>query len=151
MMQGLDGRGTRTILSGYLAAMLLGIGCTTSDLPKTYPAHGRVVFKEKNTKVAVLSGCYVEFQSLADPAVRALGEIRDDGSFMLGCFHKDKGMEGVLPGKYRARIALPPGDDGATVRPFLHRGFESFEKSGLQYDVTEGDNDFTVTVGKSTR
>lgn len=139
-----------SVSKGQVAGLMLVIlglaGCgTTSDLPKVFPVKGRVIFKDKNLNPRLLAGGCVEF--LADTKTSAFGEIKDDGTVVLVSYIKNKIVEGVAPGTYRARIAPPPDGWERGAPNVLTRRFGSFDRSGLQYTVGEGShNDFTILV-----
>ncbi len=87
-----------------VAGLALGVmaGCSGSSLGKTYPVKGKVVFR--GGKPA--RGGTVELVSTTDPALRAFGDIEDDGSFTLTAFKDRKESPGVVEGEYQVFIEL---------------------------------------------
>src|SRR5262245_49233477 len=81
------------------------IGCSRSPTWKGYPVTGKVVLRGGD--VAQLAGGYVRFESVADPNVRGVGQIDEDGTFIMGWFFNDKPVAGLLEGTYRAKIDPP--------------------------------------------
>src|SRR5439155_1207332 len=85
----------------------LAVGCKDSG-PKGQPVSGKVVFKDGD--VQKLAGGYVRLESVADPKLKAVGQIEEDGTFVLGAFADDKRVAGVPEGRRNlARSAAPPG------------------------------------------
>jgi hypothetical protein len=129
---------------GTLALALLSAGCGSSTI---VPARGKVVFPDGTP----LKGGMVTTQPVGGPSkVSARGQIRPDGTFQLGTFTDDDGVE---VGEHRVLI-VPP--EASTVnernppRPTIDRRFRRFESSGLTITVTRDParNVFTLTVQK---
>jgi hypothetical protein len=131
------------------AAVLAGAGCRDAGAPKTYPVTGKVVFKGGDARG--LRGGYVRLQSVADPNVRAVGEIEDDGSFVLGTSFKERPLGGVPEGEYRILVEPPPPEDEeGKPRVNLHPRFRRFDTSGLTCTVGPGkENVLTLEVERA--
>lgn len=127
-----------------LAASLAGCGRG----PKTYPVKG--IVELTNGEVTLLAGSQVELASLDDPAIRASGEIRADGSFKLQTLHNGDTIGGARLGNYQARIILAD-DDQANLRrasQAVAPRFRDFKTSGLTVTVPAGE---VVTLTVSDR
>jgi len=126
---------------------VLATGCNSEPAVKTSPVSGKVVVK--NGDVKRLAGGFVRLESVADPNVKAVGEIQEDGSFGLGSFSQDRPIGGVPPGEYRARVEPRPRDEdgGPAVRKGeVLQKYREFATSGLKYAVAPGENTITVEV-----
>ena len=88
-----------------LAALALAVAAGCGDgLPKTHPAKGRVVYKDNRQPV---KGGIVEFVSVSDPTVRAVGDpIGEDGTFTLVLFKDGKEKGGAAEGEYQVFVEL---------------------------------------------
>ncbi len=145
-----------TCVSGRLAVawaaavVLAGAGCRgAAGVPKTYPVKGTVVLKGADARQ--LRGGYVRLQGVADPNLKAVGEIEEDGSFVLGTSFDGKPLAGVREGEYRILIE-PPAAEEETSRPRgnLHPRYWRFETSGLKCTVTpEQENVLTLEVDRA--
>jgi hypothetical protein len=131
---------------GILAVLLLGFcGCGTAK----YPVTGKIVFKDGTP----LPGGLIVF-SPVDPAnhTGARGYIDADGTFTMST---DSEGDGSLAGRYKALIRGPTQghgeDDPLSKVPMIDIKYYSFEKSGLEFDVKPGPNDFTITVDRNTK
>jgi hypothetical protein len=123
-------------------AALAGCG---SNVPKTYPVKGKVVFKGKGD-VARLSGHHVRFESVSDAKLSAVGEIEDDGTFSLGSFIDGKALPGLPEGTYKACLEQPePEDEDRKPPPVVHSRFLSTKTSGWEFKVPSSD-EFTLEV-----
>ena len=98
---------------------------------------GKVVFPDK-TPVTVGN---VVFSPADSGKHAAQGMIQSDGTFRLGT---NRAGDGAHPGKYR--VAIEPPDDKAGI--LFDRRFENANKSGLEFTVNNGSNDFTIVVEK---
>jgi hypothetical protein len=131
-------RGWRAFGMGIVAAFV-AVSC--SSVPPTHPVEGKVVFKNKSGSVRRLAGGAVHFQSTTDSSQTAHGEIDNDGSFSLSSQHQGRGLPGVLPGQYKARIELPLDDDsGKPRRDVVHPKYLQFDKSPLSFTVPVAGN-----------
>jgi hypothetical protein len=137
-------RGTWCILT--FAALLLA-GCRGSAGPKgpeTVPVRGKLRFT-KGGDVKSLAGrqARIEFESVDQPGVRAVGSINEDGSFTVATVLKDgSGSIGAVPGKHRVRLGLDERDEKLVAPQFL-----SFEKSGITVQLPSED-ELSVDVWK---
>src|SRR5262245_35134694 len=88
-------------------------GCG-SKIPKTYPVTGKVVWAGGKT----VTGGRIEFKSLSDDSLKAVGEIDQNGNFSLTTFRDGEKRVGAVEGPHkviaepywgadRAIIALP--------------------------------------------
>ena len=90
------------MLLSLASIVLVGISGCGSGMPKTYPAKGKVVFKGGKP---VTDG-RIQFQSVSDSQIKALGEINKDGSFSLTTYVADKNRRGAPAGPYRVAVEL---------------------------------------------
>ncbi len=76
-----------------------------------------------------------------DLAVRAYGQIQEDGSFSLETLQAGVLYSGAAEGSYRVRIVLSDDDPGARRRAAqaLHPRFLQFDSSGLSIQVPNND------------
>jgi hypothetical protein len=88
----------------------------------------------------------VIFQGVVDgAAVSARGEVKPDGSYLLGTF---KPGDGVPAGKYRVLINpldLSEVPDEQKKLPFDYKHLR-FETSGLEFEVKPGANEFPIKL-----
>lgn len=120
--------------------LALAAGCGSGN---TSPVRGKVVFKDGTP----LTSGQVVFKPVDEKVqVSARGDIEKDGSFTLGTY---KDGDGAVPGKYLALINPPPRPkkrEKAIGRPIIDPRFTNYETSGLEFDVTQSKNDFTIVV-----
>jgi hypothetical protein len=124
-------------LCPLVLALLVCSGCGGK---KTIPVTGRVVFAD-GTPLAeglVVFNPVVDADKLPTPD----GVIQSDGTFKMRTY---SASDGVLPGKYRVAIVVPPPPEGEPPR--LDPKFAQGHTSGFEADVQPGEkNDFTFTV-----
>ncbi|HJZ53863.1 MAG TPA: hypothetical protein VKE74_02835 [Gemmataceae bacterium] len=143
-------RGAAGAFAALGAGLVLLAGCRGESGVKTYPVTGKVIVK--NGDVARLAGGFVRLESVADPNVKAVGEIQEDGSFGLGSFVQDRPLTGVPEGEYRARVEPRPQDEADEGSPAVVRKgdllpkYRDFGTSGLKYTIAPGENTITVEV-----
>jgi hypothetical protein len=129
-------------LAGLALLLIVAAGCGG---PTTYPVRGKVVFKDGTP----LTGGLVVFRPVDEKLqVSARGDIQPDGSFILGTY---KEGDGAVPGKYQAAITPPPRRkirEKPVERPIINPRFESYDTSGLEFEVKRQSNDFTIEVDK---
>jgi hypothetical protein len=129
-------------LTALALVLAMAGGCGAGN---TSPVKGKVVFKDGSP----LSGGLVLFKPLDEKLqVSARGDIREDGTFILGTYKDD---DGAVPGKYSVAITPPPRQkvrEKPVSPPTVHRRFTSHETSGLEFDVTRKKNDFTIVIDK---
>lgn len=134
---------------------LLTAGCGTSEFPETYPVSGTILLPDGSP----LKGGYIEFESVTDPNMRAMGDIGQDGSFASVFTYKSNGreVEGLIAGEHRVRFELPAGDDaegGATPRrkpPLVETRYRSFDTSKLKFTIPAPDNRLNIRLEKAER
>ena len=123
----------RRALRKVAAVLLVGVVGCGWGLPKTYPAKGKVVFKGGKP---VTDG-RVQFQSVTDPQLKALGDIEKDGSFSLSTYVQAKNTRGAPAGTYRVVVELErPAKVVALSSP---------------YTVGPQENDFTIVIERPRR
>lgn len=95
-----------------LMALLFGAaGCGNSSLPKTYPVSGSVVYQGGQP----MKGGFIQFNSVADPLLRVMGDIQPDGSYSLRTVKENDQATGAPRGEYQVVVTPPrpahaPGD-----------------------------------------
>jgi hypothetical protein len=92
----------------FSALILLPIGlvsCGWSALPKTYPASGSVVYQGGKP---IRGGGSIQFVSADDPALRIVGDIRPNGSFVLRTVKDSEQSPGAPVGEYDVTIHPAP-------------------------------------------
>lgn len=140
-------------------------GCGTPEFPKTYPVSGTVLLPDGKP----LTGGKIEFESVADPNLRGIGDIEKDGTFARVYTYKSNGreVEGLIEGEHRVRIELPGRDEGeggggrdpgegggaapARKAPAVASRYRSFDTSGLKVTVPAPQNRVTVQLEKTGR
>jgi hypothetical protein len=115
------------------AVVLVGVLGCGEGIPKTYPVKGKVVFKGGKP---VTDG-RVQFQSVADPQFKALGDIDKDGSFSLMTYVESKRTRGAPAGAYQVVVELE--------RPTKVVVLPS------PYTVEPRENDFTIVIERPRR
>jgi hypothetical protein len=75
--------------------------------------------------------------------VMARGAIGSDGRFTLASQRPD---DGAFAGTYRVRVLPQVVIDGPATRGLDPR-FQSFDTSGLSFEVGSGKNEFTISLG----
>ena len=125
-----------------MLAILCAAGCGN---PK-YPVTGKVQFKDGTP----LPGGLITF-SPVDPSnhTGARAYIDLDGAFTMST---DSEGDGSLVGRYKAVIRPPSQgkgeDDPLSKVPMIDLKYLSFEKSGLEFEVKPGPNEFVITVDR---
>lgn len=140
--------------SATLVCLLLA-GCGTSEFPDTYPVSGTILLPDGTP----LKGGIIEFESITDPNMRALGDIDQDGSFASVFTYKSSGreVEGLIAGEHRVRFELAPGDDaegGVAPRrksPLVDSRYRSFDTSNLKCTIPAPDNRLSIRLEKAAR
>ncbi len=124
------------------AALALVAGCKTApknEVPKTYPAGGKVIGEDGRPMTAGT----VEFSAPDKPNVTTNGAIGEDGSFQLFTIVGDERVEGAAPGTYTARIVPVQAQSHEKLSA---RQTRSIDLPGT-YTVKEGGpNEFTLRV-----
>jgi len=102
-----------------VALLFAGLPGCGSGIPKTYPVKGRVVWKGGKP---VTYG-RIEFQSVSQPTLTAVGRIESDGAFSLTTHKDGKTRPGAVAGQHRVLVEPAVGDsvgflpDPYTVEP----------------------------------
>jgi hypothetical protein len=116
----------------FLGGMLVfGCGGKEAKGPKTEPVRGKVVYtKGGDVKILADRQARIEFESVDQPGMRAVGTIQEDGSFQLATVVEGAGSIGAVPGTHRVRFLLDERDE-----KFLAPQFMDFKKSGITVKV----------------
>ena len=141
--------------AGFVAlgvALLVSAGGCGDKGPKTYPVKGKVVVK--NGKLGDLVGGYIYMESVGEPKYKCLGEIEEDGQFVMACFVNERSVEGMPEGEYVARVEpqasenTPENEDDEIVvrKGELLLKYRMFNSSGLKYKVEPRENAITAEV-----
>lgn len=120
------GRKSLAVTAGLLLCCLSG--CGPSE-PRTYSVTGKVALRGGN--VEKLQGWSVQFQSVADPDMRAIGDIGQDGTFKAMSIVNNRGKEGVVEGEHRLCIVNLLAPNATLINP----KFKTFESSGITVTV----------------
>jgi hypothetical protein len=129
-------------IAGLALLLAAATGCGART---TYPVRGKVVFKDGTP----LTGGLVVFRPVDEKLqVSARGDIQHDGSFILSTYHEG---DGAVPGKYQAAITPPPRRkirEKPVEKPIVDPRFESYDTSGLEFEVKRESNNFKIEVDK---
>lgn len=128
-------------LATFGLLMLLAVGCGGN---KFQPVRGQVVYKD-GSPVKGLDGGQVVFEGSGPDGKKysATGALDAEGRFEMGT---EKPGDGAVSGKNKVLIS-PPTASGDIPKPkVIDPKYESFEKSGLEYDVKPGSNDYQIKV-----
>ena len=123
------------------AVFLAAAGCGGSGI---HPVSGQVVYPD-GTPARELKGSRVIFEGTGPDgkSYSAEGEIDDDGRYTLTT---TKSGDGAVVGRNRVLIERRMIDpEHAAPRVVLEK-YETFETSGLEFEVKPGRNEFTITV-----
>ena len=132
---------------------LLTAGCGTAEFPKTYPVSGTIFLPDGTP----MKGGHIEFESVVDPNMRAMGEIGQDGTFASVYTYKSNGHEvtGLIAGEHRIRFELPSGsadNEGGEKQqrkpPSIETRYRSFETSKLTCTIPATDNRLAIRLEK---
>lgn len=119
-----DRRSIGAARSVVLILVLAGCG-----KPTLFPVQGTVVHRDGSP---VTEGLVI-FEPI-EHHVSARGEIRRDGSFILGTYGTD---DGAMLGTYKVLLAPPPlPEEGKRRRPNIHPKYQSLESTPLTFTVT---------------
>jgi hypothetical protein len=116
------------LISGFALALVVGCrGASPRGGPKTVPVRGKINFtRGGDVKSLANREGRVEFQSIEQPSVRAVGAIEEDGSFTVSTITEEGGSVGALAGSHRVRLDLDEQSTKLVAPQFL-----SFDKSGI--------------------
>ena len=125
-------------------ALILLTGCG----PSPYSPVRGVVQYPGGTPATDLAGGQVVFEANGPDgrAVTATGVIGPDGRFQLTAVTPG---DGTVPGPNRCLVTNPPAPAEGPARRAIDAKYESFDTSGLSFDVTTGANEFTVVVERA--
>jgi len=132
MIADLHGRPLRAVRSCICAVRwgVLIISVTGCGKPTLFRVEGRVTHRDGSP---VTEGLVI-FEPV-DHQTSARGEIRPDGSFILGTHGNG---DGAMLGTYKVLIAPPPlPEEGKRPRPPIHPKYQSLETTPLQFTVTD--------------
>lgn len=127
----------------FLLVAAIGVvafsGCGGSGV-KTHPVAGKIEVPSGDIKP--LAGHTVEVVLDSNPAVRAAGQIQEDGSFELETLQGGSVLKGAVEGTYKARIVLADDDFSQRVAAAkaIPPRYLQFEKSGLSLQVPAAEN-----------
>ena len=133
-----------------LTIMLILAGC--AEERDIFPVSGRVEW-EDGTPLTTGGSVFfdaVDETGTGERKANARGAILEDGTFVMGTFEE---ADGAYPGKHRVLVKAMrdpkrtfPGS--IVPLPVIDDRFESYETSGIEVDVTEGDNEFVIQVAR---
>jgi hypothetical protein len=110
-------RACRSCAAFVLALLLPGCRPAPPTLAQTYPVSGTVTQNGKP-----MNGGSIQFHLTADPMLRVLGEIKDDGTFTLNTV-KDNAMGAGAPeGEYQVIVQPPLSKEVGGGVDFAHKG-----------------------------
>lgn len=126
------------LLTALVVVALVTItGC---GRPK-YPVRGTVVYDDGSP---FTSGGVVAMETEIDgKVVMSRGGIGKDGRFVLA---SEKPDDGAFAGSYRVRV-LPHVVIDGPPSVGIPEAMQSFETSGLTFEVGSGSNEFTIKLG----
>ena len=131
------------LLPAALVGMtLLGCGSKPLEGPPTVPVNGKVVFTKNGSLEPIVDrqGA-IEFESVEQPGVKAVGDIQPDGSFTVSTLVQGGAKPGAVTGQHRVRLLL---DDRA--QQFVAPQFLRFDKSGIAVTVAEPQSDVQIQI-----
>ena len=135
----------RVLLLG--ASIIFGVsgGCGSKPQsgagPATEPVRGKVVFtKGGDVKSLYDKQARIEFESIDQPGVHAIGALEEDGSFTVATITPEGGSPGAVPGSHRVKLDLEDNAQALVAPRFLDA-----QKSGITIKVPS-DTDIVVEV-----
>ncbi len=133
----------RRLLIGFLliaAACLGGCGSRPRPLPKTYPVHGKVTYKDGTP----LDNGVMRFHPEAEPSVTTAGTIQPDGTYRLATMRDNLRADGAVAGPNRVSVRCRKiMIEGVLVgTPTVYPA---------PYNVEPRDNEFNLTVERQKR
>ena len=102
---------------GLITIVFCGCGKQPVAGPPTYPATGTVV----DASDQPLTGGFVEFQSMTDQNMMAVGDIQEDGSFTLTTYVDGQPTEGAIVGGHRVTVHPPQIEHGGAPPVVLRK------------------------------
>jgi hypothetical protein len=124
---------------GILGTALIGVwvsGCG-SGIPTTYAVKGKVVWKGGKP----VEDGRIEFQSLSNANLKAVGEIESDGSFTLTTHKDGRTRQGAVEGEHRVLVEPDVGDGEPALLIVLPK----------PYTVEPRENNFHIEIEKARR
>jgi hypothetical protein len=131
---------------GLILIALLSLASCSRREP-TYPVSGKVIYKDDGSPAC--SGVSVLFESTKEPYARAMGPIKDDGSFVLST---DRPQNGAMKGEHRVCIQ-PMSTDGsgmnlaAQLSKKVDPKYFELRTAGITVDIKPtGKNEIAIEV-----
>jgi hypothetical protein len=125
--------------------LLVGVaGCGNGR----YPVAGCVLYEDGSPLTA---GIVIGESGEGDTKVMAQGAVQPDGTFRWGT---ERPGDGASPGKYRVVVvvrALGEAEAAGGMLPAIDPKFSNPTTSGIDFDVKETHNEFTITVTRPVR
>jgi hypothetical protein len=131
-------------LGAMMMALLLISGCGQKQLtgPATIPVKGKINFtKNGSLKPIVDRQGAIEFESVDQPGVKAIGDIEEDGSFTLKTMVDGGAVPGAVPGQHRVRLYLDENAQSYVAPRFLR-----FDKSGIAVNVASEQQEIAIDI-----
>jgi hypothetical protein len=123
------------------AAILASLGTVTGCGRPKYEVKGVVAYDDGTP---FSGGGIVAMEAEIDgKRIMARGAIGPDGRFTLASQRPD---DGAFAGTYRVRVLPQVVIDGPPTKGLDPR-FQSFDTSGLSFEVGSGKNEFTISLG----
>lgn len=136
----------RHTASAWITGTLLLFALAGCGGVKLYPVHGKITYADGTP---MPGEGQITFNAIdKDAKHSARGIIHADGTFKMGTFGD---TDGVPAGKYRVAIQpTPPHNPNRPPAgwPPLAKKYMNPAKSGLEYEVTTGKNEYNVVVEK---
>ena len=127
----------RVLVAVIMVVTCMVVGC---GRPK-YPVSGSVVYEDGSP---FTSGGVVAMETDIDgKRVMSRGGIGPDGRFVLA---SERPGDGAFAGSYRVRVLPHVVIDGPPTAGIAEK-FQSFETSGLTFEVGPEQHEFTITLG----
>lgn len=124
--------------------VLLTAGCSGA---KVYPVKGQLKLKDGRDPSA-LAGHVVDFES-KEKMTSGSGEVKPDGTFEITTFEPG---DGAVPGMNRIAINPPqPEADKVPPPPVIDRKYNSFDTSGLEWEIKPGTNEVNFELDPAPR
>lgn len=129
-------------LAVLIGLAMLGCGSKPLEGPATVPVKGKVVFTKNGTVDSIVERQgSVEFESVEQPGVKAVGDIEPDGTFIVRTLVPGGAKPGAVPGQHRVRLYLDERAQQLVAPQFLR-----FDKSGIAVTVAEPQSDVEIHI-----
>lgn len=126
---------------GFAVVCTVVVCCAVGCGRTKYPVSGAVVYDDGSP---FTSGGVVAMETDIDgKRVMSRGGIGPDGRFVLA---SERPGDGAFAGSYRVRVLPHVVIDGPPTSGIAER-FQSFETSGLTFEVGADQHEFTITLG----